>query len=557
MMSLQSFLARDSRWQERRISTLFFILTVTLGLAQIYACRYELAPDSMDYLDIARQVAAGHWAAVANGYWGTLNSVLLAPLFFFHQAPALELPLAHLQGILILLAAFFSFRFFLHTYLDTLNKPIVAVADSRSLPEWALSLLGYGLFLWTSLVLVPVKTIGPDLLVTVFVYLAAAMLLSLSADAPLRSFLFFGLVLGVGYWTKAIMFPIGLIFLCVSIVKVRNWKRSLTSVLAFSIAAAPLLLALSLPRDRFTFGDSGKLNYSSFVNPGGRTINWQGDPVGSGVPKHPTRRIAGELPIYEFNGPIAGTYPPSYDPSYWNQGRRATFNPRAQLTVVARHVPNVAELFFVAQPSLTAGFLFLLFWCPPLFLRNLIRRWDLLAISVAIVGLYMLVHFETRFVGAFVIFLWLSAFIALRVPADGVAQRIAGLSIVALVAAMFLSLTSNLAKNMAAGCPESALSNVEMAQQLDLPPGTPVAVVGQGNFAYWAHLSQVHIVSEIMGTEDTFFWRLPADKRQHLYAAFRTTGAQWLIAQPPNVLIDALDAGWQQIGTTTYYRYRL
>src|SRR6266851_3785068 len=341
MMSLQSFLARDSRWQERRISTLFLILTVALGLGQIYACRYELAPDSMDYLDIARQVAAGHWAAVANGYWGTLNSVLLAPLFFFHQAPALELPLAHLQGILILLAAFFSFRFFLHTYLDTLNKPIVAVADSRSPPEWTLSLLGYGLFLWNSLVLVPVKTIGPDLLVTVFVYLAAAVLLRLEREAPLRKFFFFGGVLGVGYWTKAIMFPIGLAFLCVSILKVRDWKRNLISVLAFSIAAAPLIFALSLPRGRFTFGDSGKLNYSSFVSPGGRAINWQGAPAASGIPKHPTRRIAGELPIYEFNGPIGGTYPPSYDPSYWNEGRKVTFNLRAQLTVVAQHIPSV------------------------------------------------------------------------------------------------------------------------------------------------------------------------------------------------------------------------
>src|SRR6266852_4162017 len=255
MMSPSGFLVRDSRQQTRRIGTLFLVLTVALGLGQIYTCRYELNPDSMDYLDIARQVAAGHWAAVANGYWGTLNSVLLAPLFFFHVSSTRELPLAHLHGILILLAAFFAFRFFLHACLDTLDETTAANADSRSPPEWTLSLLGYGLFLWNSLVLVPVKTIGPDLLVTVFVYLAAAVLLRLEREAPLRKFFFFGGVLGVGYWTKAIMFPIGLAFLCVSILKVRDWKRNLISVLAFSIAAAPLVFALSLPRGRFTFGD--------------------------------------------------------------------------------------------------------------------------------------------------------------------------------------------------------------------------------------------------------------------------------------------------------------
>ena len=557
MISLSGLLGRDSRQQTCRIGTIFLILTIALGFGQIYACRYELDPDSVDYLDIARQVAAGHWAAVANGYWGTLNSVLLAPLFFFHVSPALELPLAHLHGILILLCAFFSFRFFLQACLDTLNRSIIANADSRSLPVWALSLLGYGLFLWTSLVLVPVKTTGPDLLVTVFVYLAAAVLLRLGPEAPPRGFLFFGVVLGVGYWTKAIMFPISLVFLSISILKVPKWKRNLISLLAFSIAAAPLLLDLSLPRGRFTFGDSGKLNYSSFVSPGGRVINWQGAPTASGVPKHPTRRIAGELPIYEFNGPVGGTYPPSYDPSYWNEGRKVTFSLRTQLTVVARHIPSVVEMLFVAQPSLTAGFLFFLFWRPRPFLRNLMHRWDLLVVSFGIVGLYTLVHFETRFVGAFVVFLWFSAFVALRIPADGVAQQIAGFSLVALVCAMLLSLTSNLAKNMATGCPESALSHVEMAQQLKLPPGTPVAVIGQGNFAYWAHLSQVHIVAEIMGTEETDFWRLPVHKRQDIYAAFRTTGAQWLIAQPPTILVDMLDNGWQQIGTTTYYRYAM
>src|SRR5438876_8904081 len=212
MRSLEGFLAGDSHQQVRRISTLFFTLTIIFGLGQIYACRYELDPDGMDYLDIARQVASGHWTAVANGYWGTFNSVLLAPLFLIHLRPALELQLSHLHGLLVLLAAFFSFRFFLSTCLGTLNNPVVANAGFRSLPEWALALLGYGLFLWTALVLVPVKTIGPDLLVTVFVYLAAAMLLSFGAETPLRKFFLFGVVLGMGYWTTAIMFPISLLF---------------------------------------------------------------------------------------------------------------------------------------------------------------------------------------------------------------------------------------------------------------------------------------------------------------------------------------------------------
>src|SRR5271170_4796896 len=95
MPSFSGFLAANSTQQRRHISCLFLVLTLGFGLTQVWACRYEFNPDSMDYLDIAREVAAGNWAAVANGYWGTLNSVMLAPLFRFHLSPERELLLAH------------------------------------------------------------------------------------------------------------------------------------------------------------------------------------------------------------------------------------------------------------------------------------------------------------------------------------------------------------------------------------------------------------------------------------------------------------------------------
>ena len=562
MIRLPKYFNGDSRSVRRRLDIIFLFLSLVFGLIQIYVCRYQLNPDAMDYLDIARQLASGNWAAIANGYWGTMISVLLAPMFVFHPSPASELPLAHLHGVAILISAFFSFRWFLHTLLDCRtagckDKTAADGTDQGGPPEWALCLLGYSLFLWTTLLVVSVAAIGSDLLVAVFVYLAAAALLRLQPEAPLRSFLLFGLILGVGYWVKAIMFPVAFAFLVVSIIRTPGWKKNLASVMAFAIVAAPLVLALSIPRGRLTFGDSGKLNYATFVSPGGRVINWQGVPPASGVPKHPTRKIAGAVPIYEFNGPIPGTYPPSYDPSYWNEGHKATFNLRSQLKILAQHTSTVVYLLLLAQPSLTAGFLFLLFWSPGGFLRNFRRSWYLPAISAAIIGLYMLVHFETRFAAAFVVLIWLPAFLALPIPTDRLSQQTAGLSIASSVAVILLLLTSDIAKEVTNGCNDSAIADVTVAQQLNLAPGTPVAVVGPGNFAYWAHLSQVRIVADIMETEEAAFWSLPAAKRRELYASFRTTGAQWLVAQPPTVLLDSLDDGWKQIGTTTYYRYRL
>jgi len=561
MPLLSNFLAANSTEQRRRISALFLVLTLAFGLVQVWACRYDLTPDAMDYLDIAREVAAGHWGAIANGYWGTLNSVLLAPFLRFHLSPERELLLAHLQGILIVLIAFFAFRFFLNSVLDTIREPRDKDKEPseeiglRSLPEWSLCVLGYSLFLWSSLIIVGVSMFGPDLVVTVFVYLAAGLLLRLRREHRLLNFVAFGFTLGIGYWAKAIMFPISLVFLAVSILKVPRWKQNLCSVLAFAVVAAPLMLTLSLQRGRFTFGDSGLLNYSAMVSPGGRVINWQGDPVASGVPKHATRQISVNPPMYEFNGPIRGTYPPSYDPSYWNEGRRATFNIRAQVSVFLHHVPHVVELFLVTQPSVTAGFLFLLLWSSMGFLRGLLRHWDLLAISLSIVVLYMLVHFEPRFAGAFVVLIWMSVFLSLRLPASPDAQRIAGLSIVALSVVMLISFTSDTAKKLVNGCPESAQSQLEVARELALAPDTPIAVVGPGNFSYWAHFARLRIIAEIMSPDDQDFWRLSSDRRRELYDVFRRTGAQSIIGQPP--FSNLLDAGWERIGTTTYYRYSL
>jgi hypothetical protein len=199
MSSFSGFLSASSTQQRRRISGIFLVLSLGFGLAQVWACRYEFNPDSMDYLDIAREVAAGNLAAVANGYWGTLNSVLLAPLFRFHLQPERELLLAHLEGIFILLLAFFAFRFFLNSVLDTIgrHKDAEELVGSRSLPEWSLCVLGYSLFLWPSLTMIGVAIIGNDLLVTAFVYLAAALLLRLRRDSNLQSFVGLGFTLGM------------------------------------------------------------------------------------------------------------------------------------------------------------------------------------------------------------------------------------------------------------------------------------------------------------------------------------------------------------------------
>jgi hypothetical protein len=81
--------------------------------------------------------------------------------------------------------------------------------DSAPLPEWMMLLLGYAIFLWVALEVETPWDMTPDLAVLACVCLIAGMLLRLEAAGKLWRFALFGVVLGIGYWTKAILLPLG------------------------------------------------------------------------------------------------------------------------------------------------------------------------------------------------------------------------------------------------------------------------------------------------------------------------------------------------------------
>jgi len=68
---------------------------------------------------------------------------------------------------------------------------------------------------------------------------------------------------------------------------------------------------LSRSRQRFTFGDVGKLAFAITVDQIPQFF-WQGE-KGSGVPTHPVRQLLAHPHIFEFASPIGGTYPPAFD----------------------------------------------------------------------------------------------------------------------------------------------------------------------------------------------------------------------------------------------------
>jgi hypothetical protein len=107
----------------------------------------------------------------------------------------------------------------------------------------------------------------------------------------------------------------------------KRWRRGLViSTLIFLCTSAPLIWALSRQKGRFTFSDTGRLNYAWSITRHITLRNWHGEVPGSGTPVHPTRQLLLHPPVFEFDGPILGTYPPWTDPSYWNEGLQWHFS---------------------------------------------------------------------------------------------------------------------------------------------------------------------------------------------------------------------------------------
>jgi hypothetical protein len=549
------------------LERLLTLAALALGLFHAWVGRYAMNRDGMSYLDVGSSFSRGDWANAVNAYWSPLYPWTVGlVLEIAKPSPKWEFPLVHLVNFGIFVAALFAFRFLLRALLAFASEPPPA-ANSRNcerLPSWALILLAYAIFLWIALEVERLFEVTPDLAVLACVCLAAGMLLRLRQRDTLWRFALFGLILALGYWTKAILFPLGFVILGVSYFWQRSrpgWGRGMAvAALAFLCACAPLIVLLSHQKGRFTFGDSGKVNYAWLISPRSPSRNWQGQPPGSGTPAHPTRQLLLHPPLFEFNGPVAGTYPPWTDPSYWNEGLRGHFNLKSQLQVLAATVSSEVRLLLRARPDLVAAIIVLALISGQLWLASLRQLWPLVAMSMVGMGMYLPLAGNDRYLGGFVMVLFLTLLAAARLRPDF--QKAATYVAVAVFITMTLATIDYAVRVVThhfaipGSIPNSTVQDARAAEQLwriGVRPGTKVAVIGDGTDAYWARLAKLRIVAEIMDTNNGAkeFWSAPEEVKQNVYQAFAQTHAELLVTScPPNP--SPIPTGWQRLEGTPY-----
>lgn len=553
-------------------------MAIALGGLHTWAAatKHSMNPDGIAYLHMGEAYMQGDWSTALNTYWSPLYAWILGLTLRILNPPMhWEFPVVHIVNFLIYLVALVCFEFF-WLRLMRYQQDRSSRDGSVTLPEWAWLALGYTLFIWSSLSLIKIWAVTPDMCVAAIVYLAAGLIVRIRAEAAnWRTFALLGVVLGLGYLAKAAMFPLAFVFLGISLFSLGNLRRAMPLTLValafFLLIGGPFIAALSTVKGRPTFSDTGKIMYAWYVDdiP---YLHWQGEVPGGGIPKHPTRKIFEVPPIYEFGTPIGGTYPVSYDPSYWYEGVVPHFDLRGQIRVLLSGAQFYFDLFFRQQGGLIMGVLILygIGQRRGVQVKYILQQWGLAILALVAFGMYALVHVQSRYIGAFVVLLWADLLAGVRLPNSQESRRwVALVSAIMLlfmlvnIAAFNLEGLNTLTFGANTGQPSSQEASpprwpgevAEELHRLGVQPGDKVAVIGYAFDSYWARLARVKIVAEMLDWQADPFWLGEPSLQSKALQAFASTGAKAIVAERVPAYVHPTH--WHRVRNSNYYIYLL
>ena len=553
------------------VRILFRVLAISLGVLHAYASMksQSMNADGISYLDIGDAYFRADWPSAINAVWSPLYSWILGFVnFIFKPSMTWQFPTVHIVNFLIYLGALAAFEFMwqrvrLHS-TDGTEKAVL------HLPDWLWWTLGYLLFIWISLSLIELWSVTPDMLMAMFVFLAAGLIARIrSGDGRLRLFLVLGLILGLGYLSKTFMFSVAFVFLGLAwLVQRRSWSSVYRTALAwgvFLLVSLPFILLISQKQGKLTIGEAGTITFVRYFN-GVPFPHWQGNP-GTGVfPTHPSRVIHQSPPIYEFGEPINGTYPISMDPSYWYAGIEPRLDLGSLFAGLFSSLLVYMELFLQKQGILFACVLALYVmsgrqkYSP----TQILQRWALVIPAVIAFGLYAMVLVEERYVGVFVLLFWTDILANINLP--GAEHNRLWLRTLALIACFgllanivlfnldgFKRLNPSLDASAAepAASPARPLEVAQALKELGVREGDKVGVIGYAYDSFWARLARVKIVAEMLEEDAMDVWRGDDALWQSVLTSFAGAGVRAVVAEyvPGQAGMD----GWHRVGNSNYY----
>ena len=555
---------------------LLVFLALLIGALDAWVGRHFMNADGVSYIEVAEAYLRGDWHSAINGYWSPLYSwILVLGLSITRPSPYWEFPFVHLVNFVIYCFSLACLHFFLIEVIRYQKRVGTLLGDHVLAPNWSWIALGYPLFIWSSIQLIGLAVVTPDMCAGGFVYLAAGLCIRALGEprVPHRHLFYLGFVLGMAYLAKgAMLFFAGTIGV-VGVSSIRGVRSRLVGAAVmfagFVLAAGPFITALSINKGRLTLGDTGKLNYAWYAG-GAKRRHWQREVTRFGEPRNPTEQIYEKPAIYEFSRPFNVTYGPWYDPSFWFEGLKIRFRLDAQINAVRNSLDAYREIYsrhasVLIALTVASAVLYLMGWACRTIAAKLSLLFQLSVPAVVMLIIYSIVHVESRFLASFVVLFWTGIFSGVVLPASRESRRLLGCSAVVVativLAAMIMPVYQSLyatARDVVRGegnSPDETWKVAKGLSQIGLRPGDHVAIIGWGTAeSSWARSARLRIVAEIpsggWGFRDgDLFWTASEEEKAKVYHALALTGAKALVAHVPN---SVSSQGWQNIENTDH-----
>jgi hypothetical protein len=548
----------------RFLRSIVWLITICAGFVQAWATRFWISPDGNSYLDVASVWLRGDWGHAINAFWSPVFSWFLAFYFgVFRLSTYWDSTALHLLNFVGLLLSLGTFDAFFRAFLRWQKQQRLSQGIEEPLPELAWWTLGYTVFLSTSLLVLTVINTTPDVWVAVFTYFIAGLVVRIAHHrGGWKLFAALGFALGCAYLTKSFYFPMSFVFLVVAWLATGNPRKTLKHAafgfLTFVLLAGPWIGILSRAKHRFTFGDAGKLNFAVFHDRIHQYLFWQGE-NGTGIPAHPVRQLMAKPRLFEYGTPVAGAYPPTFDPSYWMEGVRTHFGLRGLLQVLRQSAGTFFQICAI-QLEFTVASLVLFFVLPSKleWLLGLRRQFFLWVPPLIACLSYSIVLVEFRYVAPFLLLLWVAAFASLLAVKAEIPRRfILAIALAVLFATGVRIAKSSVSDSIAvlAGQENVNWQVAEGLRKLGTQPGDRVAAISGVAEAHWARLAGVKIAAEIPLGDENIFWTADPVENQRVLQVFASTDARFVVAKDPPACV--VVGGWIPLGRTGFYAYRL
>ena len=500
-----------------------WIVSTLLAAILVWSGRFVVNPDGISYLDLSDDIRTGRFMDAVNPHWSPGYPYLLA-LWLSPLSPGspLESTAVHILNGIVFLGALAAFEFFLKEVekCQSDNKRLALPLNTA----WG-RFAAYTVFLWCALVLITIRTITPDMLVALLGFIAAGLFVRIRSDrAGTKSFIAFGLILGLAALSKSFMFPVAIGMIALSAIRKRPITRHLLALAAFVLVTAPHVTALSYKSGRLTIGESGRLVYLLKVN--------QILKLREGIVYFPTDKAN-------------RTYPAWDDPTILYRGMSPDINAADQTAALKR---NLVTLAGFALKVLAPLLIVVAFKDRKVPLQNR----ELSATAAAVIVGYLFLHTETRLDGFWLALLIVSVLAGLTLqPGEtsfrmrrGFVHVITIVSVISFLTFVVDQLGSSRPDRGLAGGNIPAIVAQEM-ERMGIRRGSRIALVGDESDIYWARLAGVQIAAQIPLRAARSYAALPETARNQIHGQFRAIGARAVVTSwtPP----PADSSGWRQV----------